>query len=62
MVSSRRWGKRGTGLQAAMVQGGPLVTAVLLRAAEPKREYISETRAAPPQAEILRTPQADLFE
>ena len=33
-----------------------------LRAAEPKREYISETRAAPPQTESLRTPQADLFE
>ena len=48
--------------QAAMVQGGPLMTAVLLRAAEPKREYISETRAAPPQTEILRIPQADLFE
>ena len=48
--------------QAAMVQGGPLMTAVLLRAAEPKREYISETRAAPPQTEILRTPKADPFE
>ena len=33
-----------------------------LRAAEPKREYTPEAPAAPPQTEILRRPQADLFE
>ena len=33
-----------------------------LRAAEPKREYAPETLAAPQRTEILRKPQADLFE
>ena len=33
-----------------------------LRAAEPTREYTPEAPAAPPQTEILRRPQADLFE
>ena len=34
----------------------------VLRAAEPKPEYTSDAVAAPPQTEILRRPQADLFE
>ena len=33
-----------------------------LRAAEPTREYTPEAPVAPPQTEILRRPQADLFE
>lgn len=33
-----------------------------LRAAEPNPEYTSDAVAAPPQAAILRRPQADLFE
>ena len=33
-----------------------------LRAAEPKREYTPESLASSPQPEILRKPQADLFE
>ena len=32
------------------------------RAAEPKRDYTPAAPAAPPQTEILRKPQADLFE